>query len=71
MDKQTLKRGFKYRYEFGYPLVSQPEVFYFPRPKIVPDPWVKRDLGYLINAAWQTPARAFKKILFPKKQHGY
>jgi glycosyltransferase involved in cell wall biosynthesis len=66
-DKQVPKRFLKYKYELGIPFpdtFSYPEVFYYPRPKAIPNPWEKRDLSYISTAAWQTPLKLIHRQLF-------
>jgi glycosyltransferase involved in cell wall biosynthesis len=72
-DKEVPKRFLKYKYELGIPFpydFAYPEVFYYPRPKIIPSPWQKRGFPYLFTAAWQTPLKIAHRQLFPLPQ-GY
>jgi glycosyltransferase involved in cell wall biosynthesis len=73
-DKNTLKRGFKYRFELGRRFSRKfvyPEVFYLPRPEIVPDPWFVRSSGYVAKSLIYEPARVIKNILIKKENQGY
>lgn len=60
----THLRHQKFKYELGLTLppdFSYPPSFYLPHPPIVPSPWTKRSLLYLINALWQTPLKYVKR----------
>ncbi len=57
-------RAFKKKYELGLRLphdFKYPKCFYVSRPAIVRSPFVKRDLGFLISSALQTPLRKIKR----------
>lgn len=71
VDRQTLKRSFKYRYELGAEIETLPEVFYLSTPAIIPDPWTRRSLKYWLWALWQTPLKLIKRFLFTPAQEGY
>jgi glycosyltransferase involved in cell wall biosynthesis len=65
-DARVSKRSQKYKYELGIPFPSGfvfPRVFYMAAPPAVPFPWWKRNLLYIINAAWQTPLKMLKRRL--------
>lgn len=73
-DTQTLKRGFKYRYELGSPFPHSfvyPEVVYLPRPSLVPDPFFHRSLAYTLKSAIIKPLRFVKTKLITPTPHGY
>lgn len=56
----------KFKYELGYPMPDNfeyPKCFYLPRPKLVPSAWTRRSVGYILNAAWQTPLKLIKRRL--------
>lgn len=64
------KRAKKLKYEFGLPFSRDfyyPEVFFRPRPSIVPSPWEKMSLDYKLKAFLQTPLRKIKRGFLPKK----
>ena len=59
-DNLVMQRKSKLKYELGIHVpvnFSYPTCFYLPRPGIVPSPWVKRNLSYILNASWQTPIK--------------
>lgn len=63
-DFEVPLRARKRKYEIGIPLpkhVKHPGVFYKPRPRIVPDPWIKMKGGEWIRAAIQTPFKKLKR----------
>lgn len=65
-DSQVIKRQFKFKYELGIPFApdfSYPQVFFLPRPDIVPDPWERRSWGYIFKAAWQSPVKWLRRRL--------
>lgn len=73
-DKNTLKRGFKYRYELGHKFSRDfvyPEVFYLPYPSAVPDPFFRRSPGYLAKSLLITPFRWLKHHLVKTGTGGY
>lgn len=64
------KRAKKLKYEFGIPFTSDfyyPEVFFRPRPSIVPFPWEKMSSEYKLKAFLQTPLKRIKRSFLPKK----
>lgn len=72
-DLAVPKRKIKLKYEIGksFPLdFYYPEVFFKPRPKIVPSPWQKMSLGFFIKAAFLTLPRKVKRRLI-KGPSGY
>lgn len=74
MDKATLKRAFKFRFDLGRPspaTIFPPEAFYYPRPEIVGDPFAHRTLGYELISFPVGILRKLKSELFPLQSHGY
>ena len=74
LDLQVIKRSSKYKYELGLAFpqdFSYTEVFYLPRPRLVPSPWVRRSFGYTLNALWQTPLKIAKRRLLATPKSGY
>lgn len=68
------KRLQKLKYELGIPFPKDfyfPEVFFRPRPTIVPSPWQNRSFGYTTRAAIETPFKKLKRRLFKSKKVGY
>lgn len=68
------KREMKYKYELGrtFPLdFYYPEVFFRPKPEIVPSPWVRRSNDYIFRAAIETPLKLIKRKVLPNKKSGY
>lgn len=65
-DNKVFRRQNKYKYELGHALLNNfeyPKCFFLPRPNIVPSPWQPRNLGYILNASWQTPLKFIKRRL--------
>ena len=63
-DLDTMQRTNKYKYELGLPMEKNfdyPKCFYFTGPS---NPWKRRNLGYMLNAAWQTPLKLLKRRIF-------
>lgn len=59
----------KFKFEIGKPFprgFKYPEVFYAPRPDIVPDPWRKISPLDFVVASLLTPLRKIKRSLFDK-----
>jgi hypothetical protein len=59
--------GHRKKYELGIKISEDyvfPACFYYPRPKLVPSPWVSRRLLFLFQATWQTPLKLIKRRLF-------
>lgn len=66
-DTEVFRRNFKTKYEIGinFPYdFYYPEVFFKPRPSVVPSPWKTMSLGYKLNAYWQTPLKKIKRKLY-------
>lgn len=62
--KQKLKHelGIKFPRDFYYP-----EVFFRPKPKIVPSPWEKMSASFKIRAGLETPLKRIKRRVLPSK----
>jgi glycosyltransferase involved in cell wall biosynthesis len=63
---EVMMRGRKRKYEIGLPRpnwVKIPEVFYLPRPKIVPDPFYQMSSFEYLKALIQTPLKKIKRKL--------
>ncbi len=72
-DLAVPKRKMKYKHEIGNPFPKDyyyPEVFFRPRPKIVPSVWNKMEGGFMTRALLETPLRWGKRRLF-KSRVGY
>jgi len=72
-DLKVPKRAFKFKKELGkeFPLdYYYPEVFFRPRPTIVPSPWLRMNRQYYLQAAIETPLKKIKRKLFYGKS-GY
>lgn len=73
-EKDVPKRAQKLKYEIGISFPSDfyyPEVFFRPRPEIVPSPWVKRSGSYIARAAVETPLKKIKRRIFRETKAGY
>lgn len=74
-DKLVVKREKKFKHELGIPFPGDfyyPEVFFRPRPEIVPYPWETTDLKYKFRAFFETPLKkVYRRTLLPFKKHGY
>ena len=69
-DQKVPKRNIKYKHEIGIPFPSDfyyPEVFFIPRPEIVPTPWRVADNAFMKKAFIQTPLRKIKRRILPGK----
>ena len=67
-DEPYLHASFlkKRKYEIGESFPKDfyyPEVFFKPRPAIVPGPWQAMTVCYKLNALWQTPLKKIKRRL--------
>lgn len=70
LEKDVPKRKIKLKHELGisFPLdFYYPEVFFRPRPAIVPSVWVKRTQAYTTRAVLETPLRKLKRRILPAK----
>ncbi len=64
--KRSSKGNSKYKYELGIPFPKDcyyPEVFFRPRPDIVPSPWKTMDGSYKLRALMETPLKKIKRRL--------
>lgn len=67
---EVYKRGQKLKHEIGisFPLnYYYPEVFFRPRPDIVPNVWEKMDFNFWLQSVFETPLRRGKRRYLPKK----
>lgn len=75
MDKRVFKRAMKLKYELGTQFPKDfyyPEVFFKPRPAIVPCVWDTPGVRYKLNAFVQTPPKKIRRRYFMKGvKHGY
>jgi glycosyltransferase involved in cell wall biosynthesis len=65
-DAEVPLRSKKRKYEIGIPLpkkIKYPEVFYLPRPEIVPSPWLKMSGLEWVRGAVQTPLKKLRRRL--------
>ncbi len=71
-DRKVIKRANKKKFELGVRMREEdiPEVFFFPRPKIVPDVTKEAPIQFWIKATIQTMPRKIKRKLIPP-QEGY
>lgn len=73
-DAKVPKRKIKKKYDLGiaFPLdFYYPEVFFRPRPAVVPSPWVKMGRRYKLRAYFETPIKVFKRKFFLSRKSGY
>ncbi len=64
------KRAMKRKYELGMPFPADfyyPEVFFRPKPDVVPSPWAKVDYYFKVRSAIETPLRRLKRKFIPAK----
>lgn len=69
-DSDVLKRSFKRKYEVGLDFSLDyyyPEVFFRPRPLIVPNIWEKMSADFRLRAQVETPLKKIKRRALPKK----
>jgi glycosyltransferase involved in cell wall biosynthesis len=67
LDLEVPKRGAKLKHELGMsfrPDFYYPEVFFRPRPSIVPPVWQKMDAEFLLRALFLTLPRKIKRKVF-------
>lgn len=72
-DTSVFKRSMKLKHEIGIPFELDfyyPEVFFKPRPSIVPSPWVYPNLYFKLLSIIQTPLRKIKRR-FGNEKVGY
>lgn len=73
-DERVVKRANKLKFELGTPFPRDfyyPEVFFKPRPDIVPSPWATMSRSYFLRAAIETPFKKIKRRFFPNNKIGY
>ena len=73
-DQKVVKRTQKLKYELGTPFPADffyPEVFFRPRPNIVPSPWINMSRSYFLRAAIETPFKKIKRRFFLNNKIGY
>ncbi len=73
-DFKVPKRDIKLKYELGisFPLDFYcPEIFFRPRPAIVPSPWRKIRKDYFLRAFMETPIRRLKRRMVKSDKIGY
>ena len=64
-NNEVPKRSMKLKYEIGNRLPYDfyyPEVFFRPKPIIVPDPWQKMERSYLLRSLIETPFKKIRRI---------
>ena len=69
-DVKVIKRARKFKYELGNSFPKDfyyPEVFFRPRPKIAPSPWIRMDTKFFMRAAFETPLRKIKRRVWQGK----
>lgn len=68
-ERDVPKRKMKRKHELGIPFPPDfyyPEVFFRPRPEIIPSPWEKMDRKFAARALFETPLRRIKRRLVSK-----
>lgn len=68
-DEEVMMRKKKRKYEIGIKRpnwIEVPEVFYIPRPTIVPDPFYKMNSWEYLKASVQTPLKKIKRKICDK-----
>lgn len=73
-DEKVPKRIMKHKFELGesfLPDFYYPEIFFKPRPKIVPSPWQNRDAGYVFRAELESPLKCLKRSFLTSNKSGY
>ncbi|MFZ5932853.1 MAG: hypothetical protein ACOYT7_02135 [Patescibacteria group bacterium] len=75
LDQEVIKRAKKLKYELGIPFPRDfyyPEVFFRPRPEIVPSPWGSINFPYKFRAFFETPLKKiYRRTILPFEKHGY
>lgn len=70
LDRKVFKRSKKLKYEIGIGFPRDyyyPEVFFRPRPKIVPSVWENMKTGFFIRGLLETPLRKINRRIMPAK----
>lgn len=73
-DLKVPKRNLKLKYELGIPFPRDfyyPEVFFRPKPDIVPSSWQDRSLKYVYKSLLQQPLKAVKRRVKVLYRTGY
>lgn len=73
LDKEVFKRPKKLKHEIGIEFPKDfyyPEVFFRPRPEIVPFVWEAMKAGFFLRSILETPLRKIKRRVLPVKE-GY
>ena len=73
LDKTTLKRSFKRKYEIGEEVArkSLPAIFFAKRPSNVPEVTRKMNFQTWLLCVVETIPKRLKRLLFPSKKSGY
>ena len=76
LEKDILvpKRKMKLKYELGHSFPKDfyyPEVFFRPRPLLVPNIWEKMNAEFLTRSIIETPLRMFKRKFVKNRKTGY
>lgn len=69
-DFAVSKRAKKLKHEIGIAFPKDfyyPEVFFRPRPAIIPSPWEKMDASFMARALLETPLRRLKRTIWGSK----
>lgn len=75
LDREVVKRQRKLKHELGISFPHDfyyPEVFFRPKPDLVPSPWRPTNFKYNSRAFFETPLKKLRRRLFLKyARHGY
>lgn len=74
LDRRVPKRSRKFKYEIGLPFPKNfryPQVFYQPKPEIVPSPWEKMSRSYFLRAWLETIPKKLKRKINHSNRIGY
>lgn len=73
LDRTTLKRSFKRKYEVGEKIVREalPPIFFAKRPSGVPEVTQKMNFNTWLLCVVETIPKRLKRFLFPSKKSGY
>lgn len=70
VDRDVFKRSHKYKHELGIEFPKDyyyPEIFFRPKPEVVPNVWEPMTMEFKTKAIFQTPFRKIKRRIFPAK----
>lgn len=74
-DREVVKRQKKLKHELGISFTYDfyyPEIFFRPKPDMVPSPWRVANLEYNFRAFFETPLRKiYRRTVMPFKKYGY